>query len=187
MILASSSKARLSLMKKYYKDVKVLISDTKETFEKDKSVEENIINVAKEKVNYIIDKYNIKDDILIGADTVVVLENKIITKPKDRLDALNTIKSYENKKQEVITGVYIVFVKDGKRKEKSFYEKSYINYGKMPTNIIEKYLDENEYLHVAGGLMIEIAKKYFDFNFEGDIDNIKGIPINTVRKYVAEL
>ncbi len=96
MILASSSKQRKELLEENGYEFKILSVDTDEIFNEDKSIYENIVDVANEKALAVVNEYGIVDDIVIAADTIVYCNNKILLKPKDYEDAKSMLSMYKD-------------------------------------------------------------------------------------------
>ncbi|MEG0283883.1 MAG: Maf family protein [Erysipelotrichales bacterium] len=182
IILGSQSKARLELIKLYNAEIEVRVSDTKEEYNNSLSLEDNMKNIAKEKA------MNLKKDIdfndaLICADTLVVLDNEILGKPKNYGEAFNMIKSYSNKSVDVITGVYLCY----QNKEYNFCETSTIHFDEVQDYKIKSYLDENnDYLNIAGALDIDVIDKYVKYSFEGSYSNIIGLPLETISEILSD-
>lgn len=103
-ILASASPRRKELLSIYIKDFKIMPADIYETVPNNIALEDAPLYIAKEKAAAVFNKLN-EDEIIITADTIVLLDNKIYGKPKDKLDAYNMIKTLSGKTHQVITGV----------------------------------------------------------------------------------
>lgn len=189
MILASKSPRRQELLKIITRDFKVLTVDTDEIFNNVLSVYENLMKVSYEKCNAVRLHYKIENDIIIGGDTICYLDNKVLGKPKNYDDAYNMIKSYDNKTQEVITGVTIMKVCSGYIKTISFYEISYVTFNNITDIEIVSWLKENEYLDKAGAYAIQNNKNkdYFNIEYSGSYNNIVGFPTEKIIEYLKEL
>ncbi len=176
IILASKSPQRKKLLKTILRDFEVKASNIDETFSNNLSVYDNVKKIAFKKANFI--KNNFDSDCIIACDTVCYLDNKVLTKPLNRIDAFNTIKSYNNKKQEVITGVCIITEKN----VYNFYETSYVIFKDVTDESINKWLDKNRFMDKAGSFEILEAPKYFSVEIEGSINNIVGLPTEKIKE-----
>lgn len=127
--------------------------------------------------NIVEEKYG-KDCIVISSDTVVVANNIIIGKPKDKNNAIEILKDLSGKTHFVATGVLLV----KNEKEVFDFEKTYVTFRKLGDEDIEKYLEQEKPYDKAGAYGIQ--DKTFDFaiKVEGNIDNVIGFPINTFNK-----
>ncbi len=181
MILASKSPQRKKLLETLTTNFEVFPSDIDEVFDNSLSVYENVKKIAYEKANHLKNTIN-PDDCIIACDTVCYLNNKIIIKPTDRLNAFNMIKSYNNKTQEVITGVCIIT----NNKTYNFYEVSTVTFNNVTDENINKWLDNNSFLDKAGAFEILEAPKYFDIQINGSINNIIGLPTENIKEILIK-
>ncbi len=174
IILASRSPQRKKILKKLIDTFEIRVSDVDETFDNSLSVYENVKEVAKKKAFAI---RNSNNECIIACDTVCYLDNLTLTKPKDRVDAFNMILSYNNKIQEVITGVCIITPKN----VYNFYEISTVKFKDIDEESINLWLNENRFMDKAGSFEILEAPKYFDIEIAGSINNIVGLPIESIK------
>lgn len=183
LILGSKSKARYELLKMYNAEIKVLVADIEEVFLDELSIEENVVNVAFEKAQALLEKYDIADDILVCADTVVLVNKQCLQKPKNYEEAFAMIKLLANKRVEVISGVYV----KNKNDIHNFSETSFINFADIADEMITKYLKDNpSYIHISGALDIEKIKNYMDYTIEGSFSNIIGLPLEKVTSILYD-
>lgn len=118
------------------------------------------------------------DAIIITCDTVVVNDNKIIGKPKDKIDAINTLKSLSNKKHFVASAVCVY--KDGEYHIGQ--EKTYITFKDLSLKQIEEYVEKYKPFDKAGSYGIQDENFDFVKEIDGNIDNVIGLPLNTLKK-----
>lgn len=189
MILASKSPRRKELLKTITNDFKVLTSETEEKFKDNLSVYENIMNISNEKCNSVRLQYNIKNDIIIGGDTICYMDNMILGKPIDYDHAFKMIKSFNNKTQEVITGVTLMKVNESYIKTLRFYEISYVTFKNITEREIKKWLDRNEFLDKAGsyGIQDNSENEFFNMEYTGSFNNIVGFPVEKIEQFLKEL
>src|SRR5678816_833447 len=117
IILASGSPRRKQLLEWAEIPFEIVIRETSETFPAGLKVEEVAIHIARQKV--IAVRPMVSDDsVILAADTIVVLNERIIGKPKDRQDAINILSGLSGHQHRVVTGVVIVQDK----KEVSFFD-----------------------------------------------------------------
>ena len=114
---------------------------------------------------------------IITCDTVVVNDNKIIGKPKDEKDAINILLSLSNKKHFVSSAVCVY--KDGKYN--IGLEKTFVTFRDITLKEIETYIKNNKPFDKAGSYGIQ--DEGFDFvkEIDGNIDNVIGLPLNTLK------
>lgn len=117
------------------------------------------------------------DEIVIGADTIVLLNGKIFEKPKDRAQAITMLNALSGQMHEVITGVCIL----SKKKQVQFSELTKVYFNPLTLAEIEYYVDAYQPYDKAGSYACQewigaVAIK----KFEGDYFNVVGLPVNRV-------
>ena len=127
--------------------------------------------------------YDINNEILICADTVVLHNSKVVFKPKSYQVAFEMIYCYSYTKVEVGTGVYLKYQSE----IHSLYDVSYVEFPYIDRGIKDSYLSENDFLKISGGLDIDTINKYFDYNFIGSYSNIIGLPMEKISKILADM
>ena len=106
IILASSSPRRRELLEKYHVGHKVVESKIIEKINFKDRPEQIAMTLAFNKAYYVSKGY--KEDIVIGADTIVVFNNQILGKPKDELDAARILRLLSDREHVVITGISLI-------------------------------------------------------------------------------
>ena len=127
-----------------------------------------------------------EDTLVIGADTVVALENEILGKPADRDDAVRMLRAQSKEPQQVITGVSFVWKEDAVV-TRTFTEKSLVYFHPLDDAQearIQAYCDTDEPYDKAGAYGIQLNGGVLVDRYEGDYDNIVGFPTERV---IAEL
>ncbi len=188
MILASSSLQRHQLIKYVTYETKCLSVEVDETFDEKLDVYENIKEVAKKKALAVIEEYNIQNDLVIGADTIVCLGEKVLLKPKDYDDAYSMIKSYSENDTEIVSGVCVAYVKNGVVNAETFVDTSWVTFGQITDENIKAWLAEDDYLTCSGAIKIEKVQKYFKSEIAGSVSNIIGLPLEKLTSlYLAHI
>lgn len=119
-------------------------------------------------------------NILITADTVVCINDKVIGKPTDRLDAISILSALSGQKHHVITGVTL----RSRDKKMSFAENSVVHFRHLSAEEIEYYVDNYRPYDKAGAYGIQEWIGYVGITgIEGSFYNVMGMPIQ--RLYVA--
>lgn len=178
VILASQSPRRKELLKLILDDFKVIPSNAEETIPNGLKASKTPEYLSKIKALDIAKQY--PNDTVIGADTCVILDNKILGKPKDRQDASNMLLALSGKKHKVITGCTVI--KNGT--VKTFSSVSQVKFTKLTKTEIEAYLDTNEPYDKAGSYGIQGKAGAFVEWIKGDYFNIVGLPIANLKKYI---
>lgn len=119
-----------------------------------------------------------REMLVIGADTVVAYEGKILGKPKDAEDAKRMLTMLSGNTHSVYTGVTVV-VMDGKGRcgEHSFFEKTDVTMYPMTGQEIEEYIATGEPMDKAGAYGIQGACASFVKGIRGDYNNVVGLPL----------
>jgi septum formation protein len=183
IILASQSPRRKQLLEWAEVPFEVLVQETDESYPENLSIEEIAIHIARNKALAVKQGNNITIPIL-AADTMVVLQNKIIGKPKDKEDAISILSSLSGKKHNVITGVVILY----DEKEIAFTETTEVHFHELTTEQIKFYVDNYQPYDKAGAYAIQewigvVGIK----SVTGDFYNVMGLPVSRVVKQLADM
>lgn len=123
-----------------------------------------------------------KDTLIISADTVVVLDGKILGKPKDDDNAREMLASMSGRCHYVYSGICAIY--NGKCV--SDYEKTQIKFRKISSDEIERYIQTGEHKDKAGSYGIQEKGGYFVEKVNGDINNVVGLPILKLRNMIFD-
>ena len=116
---------------------------------------------------------------VIGADTIVAFENRILGKPKDSADAVRMVSMLQGSTHQVYTGVTLIEVcTDGSLREKSFYEETNVHVCQMTKDEIASYVATGEPLDKAGAYGLQGIFSIYVSGIEGDYFNVVGLPIS---------
>lgn len=150
--------------------------------EKTKNTEPELVvkELALVKAEDIFRKCASEDCIVIGADTIVTLDNKILGKPKDEEEAFSMLKSIQGRSHDVYTGVAIFILKGDETKCVNFAEATKVNVREMSDQMIREYVLTGEPADKAGGYGIQGAFAPFVESIEGDYYNVVGLPISKI-------
>src|ERR1700709_1978943 len=107
IVLASQSPRRKQLLEWAEIPFDVIVKETDELYPSDLAIENVPVYIARNKANAVREELT-SDRIIVAGDTVVVLDNRIIGKPKSIQEAIETLSSLSGTKHQVITGVVIV-------------------------------------------------------------------------------
>ena len=187
MILASKSKVRKKILDQNNISVQVQPSNidedvVKESLIKEKSSPENIAkNLAELKANKISQKEN--DLLVLGADSVIDLNGELISKPKDRKEAMQILRKLNGKKHNLISSVCIS--KNGSMIW-NYTDKARLTMKSMTNNDLENYLSKisDEALFAYNVYQIEGEGKNLFSDIDGDENTIMGLPIKKIKEYL---
>lgn len=174
IILASSSPRRKEILGNTNLKFKIIKSNIDEVILSKESPYQVVMRLAYEKSMDIA--YSNKDKLIIGADTVVCLDDVILGKPKDELEAIEMIKKLSGKTHQVITGISLINL-DANKKIID-YVVSYVKFKKLSHEDVIDYIQTNESLDKAGAYGIQGYGALLVEEIKGDYFNIVGLPIS---------
>jgi len=178
IILASQSPRRKQLLEWAEVPFEVIVQETDESYPPQFSVEDAVVHIARNKALAIqIDHLNLRP--VLAADTIVVLGEKIIGKPKDRQDAINILSSLSGQKHRVITGVVILY----KETETAFSDITEVEFHELTNEQIIFYVDKYKPYDKAGAYAIQEWIGVVGIKtVTGDFYNVMGLPVSRVVK-----
>ncbi len=128
------------------------------------------------------------DGIIIGADTVVALDNRILGKPADREEAREMLRSLSGRAHEVYTGVTLIQKEAGETRVKhSFYSCTRVYMYPIEEKEIRKYVDSGDCDDKAGAYGIQGRAGAFVEKIEGDYNNVVGLPAARVYQEIKKM
>jgi septum formation protein len=113
--------------------------------------------------------------IVIGADTIVCMDGQIIGKPKDRNDAAETLKRFDGKVHEVVTGICVINKDSGETITTAVRTK--VKFRRLDDRLIEWYLSTDEALDKAGSYAIQGRGAVLIEWIRGEYSNVVGLPL----------
>ena len=174
VILASASPRRKEILQNTKLNFDIQKSDIEEVILENESPEDMVVRLAYEKA-FDVAKRN-TDRLVIGADTIVALDNEVLGKPKDQNEAYQMIKRLSNKTHKVITGISLINLKENKIIKD--YVVSFVTFKYLSEDSIKDYINTNESLDKAGAYGIQGYGALLVKNIQGDYFNIVGLPIS---------
>lgn len=124
------------------------------------------------------------DAIVIGADTIVVADGAIVTKPKDTQDAKNILSSLSGNWHSVFTGVTVMNTKNAK--SETFYVETKVHFIKLNDAVVDAYIKTGEPMDKAGAYGIQGKGAQFIDRIDGDYFNVVGLPICKLAQVLKE-
>ena len=181
VILKSSSPRRKELLEKMGIKFDIKVYPVDEEIDVSKTPYENVkeLGLKKAMVNSEKDYGNI----LIGCDTIVVLDGVIFGKPKDREDAYKMLKALSGKTHEVMSGVGIIY----KDNIYNFVCVSKVYFKELSDKDIYDYIETGECFGKAGAYAIQGIGYMLVDKYEGSLDNIIGLPTEMVSEILGEI
>ena len=187
IILASNSKVRKKILDLNEIESKVIPSNIDEDSVKKSLLKENtnpeIIskNLAELKANKISLKFN--NEIVLGADSVIDINNQLISKPKDRVEALEILKKLNGKTHYLISSVCIS--KNGSMIW-NYTDKAALTMKELTEKQLKEYLSKisDEALYAYNVYQIEGEGRNLFLSINGNENTIMGLPVEKIKKYL---
>lgn len=178
IILASASPRRRELMGLVTENFEIITADVDETIKAGTPPSEAVMALSFKKAMAVSEQY--KGRTVIGADTVVVCDGKILGKPTDRGNACEMLKMLSGRAHSVLTGVTIT---DG-RKTDTFFVSSDVTFFELTDEEISTYVLSGEPDDKAGAYAIQGKGSLFVKKINGDYFNIVGFPVSEVNRHL---
>uniref|UniRef100_A0A3Q4BVP9 Uncharacterized protein n=1 Tax=Mola mola TaxID=94237 RepID=A0A3Q4BVP9_MOLML len=189
VVLASSSPRRMEILRNAGLRFEVVPSWFKETLDKGlfKTPYEYAVETAKQKALEVARRMPFKHlktpDIVIGADTIVAVDGRILEKPVDKNNAYEMLSSLSGKEHSVFTGVAILFCHKKENEEVDyqlfdFYEETKVKFADLSESMLWEYIDSGEPMDKAGGYGIQALGGMLVEYVHGDFLNVVGFPLN---------
>ena len=190
IILASKSKVRKKILEKngincVSEPANVDEDEIKKSMIKDGASPTDISkNLAELKANKISKKKT--NELVIGADSIIDLNGQIISKPKDRNEAIEILRKINGKKHNLVSSVCIS--KDGSMVW-NYTDKAELTMKKMSDEELKKYLSKitDEALYAYNVYQIEGEGRNLFSKIDGDENTIMGLPIKKIKEYLKNL
>ena len=188
IILASGSPRRKELLLQIGIVPEIIVSHVEEKITSDIPAEV-VMSLAEQKAVDVA-KEMPEGTVILGSDTVVAADGKILGKPKSHEEAYEMIRSLAGRSHQVYTGVCLV--KKGPEGEAdtvvSFYDETDVNVSPMTEKEIREYADSEEPMDKAGAYGIQGTFGVYICGIEGDYNTIVGLPLARVyqemKKYI---
>ncbi|MEL7020746.1 MAG: Maf family nucleotide pyrophosphatase [Bacteroidota bacterium] len=182
LILASKSPRRAQLLREAGIPFEIKTKEVEEIYPDDLSVDQVAQYLAVLKAESCRSFIQRKDDLLLAADSVVILGDTIFGKPKDKADAFHTLRALSGQVHQVTTGVCLL----SQNEKVAFSESSKVHFEELTDEEIEYYIEQYQPYDKAGSYAIQewiglckISK------IEGTYANIMGLPVDKVYRVLS--
>lgn len=187
IILASGSPRRKELLLQIGIVPEIIVSHVEEKITSDVPAEV-VMSLAEQKAVDVA-KEMPEGTVILGSDTVVAADGKILGKPKSHEEAYETIRRLAGRSHQVYTGVCLV--KKGPEGEAdtvvSFYDETDVNVSPMTEKEIREYADSEEPMDKAGSYAVQgFFARYID-GLKGSYANVMGLPVHLVYQELKKL
>lgn len=183
IILASQSPRRKQLLEWAEIPFEIVIKSTDESYPAELNIQDIPIHIARQKAIKVKSHLQEKNEhsssgkIILAADTIVVLDSKIIGKPADRENAIDILTALSGRSHEVITGVVLLHEKG----ETAFSDTTSVEFHPLTSEQIEFYVDKYKPYDKAGAYAIQEWIGVTGIkSVNGDFYNVMGLPVSRV-------
>jgi septum formation protein len=183
LILASASPRRKRLLKQIGLDFDVLPSSVPETWEENTSPPEIALRLAREKAEAIAG--NLPSGVVIGADTLVVLEGRILGKPQNPDEAFRFLRKLSGRSHDVITAVVLLDAESGR--VLADVEVTRVFFREVSDQEIHAYIASGEPMDKAGAYGIQGRGVLFVKRIEGCYTNVVGLPLGKLGEMLTRI
>jgi len=174
IVLASASPRRSQLLEELGVEFKVLVRPVEENYPPELQGEDIAMHLSSIKANAFEEDFFNENTLLITADTIVCLQGEVLGKPKNREEAVATLKQLSGKKHQVITGVSIRTL----RKEVNFGVNTDVYFKDLHEDEIHHYVDQYKPYDKAGAYGIQEWIGYIGIErIDGSFYNVMGLPV----------
>jgi septum formation protein len=187
LVLASQSPRRSELLSRAGFQFTVSSIQISEIPDENLNLDAQIQDLARQKAEACLNSGKVlkgQGNLVLSADTVVILDDQILGKPLDRRENRQLLERLSGRRHRVITAVCLVEVDTGKRAVS--HETSWITFRVLSEAEIDEYVSIGDGLDKAGGYGIQGEAGRFVENLEGPMDNVIGLPVALVEKLIKE-
>lgn len=184
LILASRSPRRAEILRAVGWPFDVVVAGVDETLKTKETPEEYVRRLAHEKASAVVAK--VKQGIVLGADTTVVLDDQILGQPINESDARRMLTSLSGRWHEVITAVALIRATQAMEALVNI-ERTRVRFAKLSNAEIDWYVSTGEPMDKAGAYGIQEKAALFVEEIQGDYFNVMGLPIRLVYEMAQQL
>ena len=182
IVLASASPRRKEILENYNVKFNIIKSEIDEVILGHESPVQAVVRLALEKGIDVASKN--QGDLVIAADTIVVLNDKILGKPKNESDAYKTLNSLSGREHQVVTGISLINIAENKKVVD--YVVSEVKFKHLSDKVISDYLKTGEFQDKAGAYGIQGYGALLVDEIKGDYFNIVGLPMSKLSDFLIK-
>ena len=177
LILASASPRRRELLHQVGLQPEIVPSHVEEVITSTEP-DQVVMELSSQKASDVAARYQGQPVVVIGADTVVAADGRILGKPKTEEEAVSMIGMLQGRTHQVYTGVTMIFADTGETV--AFAEKTEVHVYPMKENQIRRYVATGEPMDKAGAYGIQGRFAAYIQGISGDYNNVVGLPVGRV-------
>lgn len=182
IILASKSPRRQALLRQLGLEYTVCIEDVDERMDPALSPKDEVARVSRLKAAAVLPQ-TAKDDVVICADTIVVLDGQVMGKPKDEDDAFSMLRRLSGRTHTVYTAVTVC----ARGERQTEVEATEVTFRKLSDREIRAYIAGGEPMDKAGAYGVQGLAASFVSGLRGDYFNVMGLPLCTLTRMLRSV
>jgi septum formation protein len=182
-ILGSSSPRRAELLRKAGINFEVVVPENINEEQVSADPVSHVLELSRKKAESVAKR--VGDSIILGADTIVVLDGEILGKPKDSDEAFKMLKKLSGMEHKVYTGISLVDKDKGR--VLSGYQLTKVKFNQLKDKEMKDYIDTGEPLDKAGAYGIQGMGNFLVEKIEGDLDNVIGLPLRKLEELLIKI
>ncbi len=180
LILASASPRRKELMGLYGIPFVIRVADIDETMDPAALPYDEVARLSREKALAVPRD---KDDIVVAADTIVVLRDRVLGKPKSEAEAISMLRSLSGRDHQVMTGFTVLRGDDAV----TVTEVTDLHFRELSDREIRRYVASGEPMDKAGAYGIQGGAALFCTRMAGDYYNVMGLPVCRLGQVLRQI
>ena len=184
IILASGSPRRKQLLEQIGLKHEVIVSDVDETIEG--APDEQVMKLSKRKANAVCDMIK-GSAIVIAADTLVYINNKVLGKPTCKEDAYNMLNMLQGNMHTVYTGVTVIKMENSTSMNRTFVASANVYFRNLSHDEIIAYIVTGESYDNAGAYGVQDKEALLVDKINGDYFTVVGLPVSQLGVVLREL
>ena len=182
-ILASRSPRRAEILKKEDLEFETTFPPNFKEESSASDPAEHVLTLSREKALSV--SHLFPEGIILGADTIVVLNGEILGKPKDKQEAFCILKKLSGKMHRVYTGITLLNKYNGKML--SDYDCTEVQFNQLEDKKIIDYVDTGEPMDKAGAYGIQGMGSFLVEKIQGSLDNVIGLPTSRLKEMLIKI
>lgn len=191
LVLASSSPRRIELLQKWGYDFRLVRPAAEEKFAREDLPENIVRELARRKALSGFDIWRrgreTVRDVILGADTIVVLGEKVLGKPKDKEEAREMLQALSGKTHKVMTAIALVGMDSKEQVETDVeVEVTTVSFRELSTKEILDYIATGEPMDKAAAYAIQGQAAEYVRDFKGSLTNVIGLPMELLTRKLKE-
>ncbi|MDR1648705.1 MAG: Maf family protein [Synergistaceae bacterium] len=181
IVLASGSPRRRELLKGLGWDFETAVSEIDESALPGETPEALCVRLAEAKAAAVAESR--KNALVVGADTIVVVDGEVLGKPRDRPESLSMIRRLQGRAHEVLTGLALIWEETAARG----LERTTVRFRPLNDAALQAYADTGEGMDKAGAYAVQGKGALLVSAIEGDYFNVVGLPLCRLGLMIEEM